>query len=49
MTEFFRDYTYYSNDFVVYTDNSPLTYGLSTAIKLSATPGGGGGGHLNVT
>ena len=27
---------YYSNDFVVYTDNSPLTYVLSTA-KLNAT------------
>ena len=36
MTEFFRDYLYYSNDFVVYTDNNPLTYVLSTA-KLNAT------------
>ena len=32
----FRDYLYYSNDFVVYTDNNPLTYVLSTA-KLNAT------------
>ena len=36
VTEFFRDYLYYSNDFVVYTDNNPLTYVLSTA-KLNAT------------
>ena len=36
VTEFFRDYLYYSNDFVVYTDNNPLTYALSTA-KLNAT------------
>ena len=35
VTEFFRDYLYYSNDFVVHTDN-PLTYVLSTA-KLNAT------------
>ena len=30
-TEFFRDYLYCSNDFVVYTDNNPLTYVLPTA------------------
>ena len=36
VTEFFRDYLYYSNDFVVYTDNNPLTYVFSTA-KLNAT------------
>ena len=36
VTEFFRDYLYYSNDFVVYTDNNPLTYVLSTS-KLNAT------------
>ena len=35
MTEFFRDYLYYSNDFVPYTDNNLLTYVLSTA-KLNA-------------
>ena len=32
----FRDYLYYAPDFVVYTDNNPLTYVLSTA-KLNAT------------
>ena len=36
ITEQFRDYLYYSPKFVVYTDNSPLTYVLSTA-KLNAT------------
>ena len=36
MTEFFRDYLYYSNDFIVYTDNNPLTYLLFTA-KLNST------------
>ena len=36
VTEFFRGYLCYSNDFVVYTDNNPLTYLLSTA-KLNAT------------
>ena len=36
LTEFFRDYLYYSNDFVVYTDNNPLKYVLSGA-KLNAT------------
>ena len=34
--EQFRDYLYYSPSFVVYTDNNPLTYVLSTA-KLNAT------------
>lgn len=32
----FRDYLYYAPSFVVYTDNNPLTYVLSTA-KLNAT------------
>ena len=36
VTEFFRDYLYYSNDFVVYTDNNLLTHVLSTA-KRNAT------------
>uniref|UniRef100_A0A8C5E4S7 Gypsy retrotransposon integrase-like protein 1 n=1 Tax=Gouania willdenowi TaxID=441366 RepID=A0A8C5E4S7_GOUWI len=34
--ERFRDYLYYSPPFVVYTDNNPLTYVLTTA-KLNAT------------
>jgi hypothetical protein len=34
--EQFIDYLYYSPSFVVYTDNNPLTYVLSTA-KLNAT------------
>ena len=34
--EQFRDYLYYSPSFVVYTDNNPLTWVLSTA-KLNAT------------
>ena len=32
----FRDYLYHANHFVVYTDNNPLTYVLSTS-KLNAT------------
>jgi hypothetical protein len=36
ITEQFRDYLYYSLRFIVYTDNNPLTYVLSTA-KLNAT------------
>ena len=36
VTEQFRDYLYYAPSFVVYTDNNPLTYILSTA-KLNAT------------
>ena len=32
----FRDYLYYCPSFVVYTDNNPLTYVLSSA-KLNAT------------
>ena len=32
----FRDYLYYAPNFVVYTDNNPLTYVLSTA-RLNAT------------
>ena len=36
ITEQFRDYLYYSPRFIVYTDNNPLTYVLSTA-KLNAT------------
>ena len=36
ITEQFRDYLYYSPKFVVYTDDNPLTYVLSTA-KLNAT------------
>ena len=31
----FRDYLYHANQFVVYTDNNPLTYVLSTS-KLNA-------------
>lgn len=34
--ERFRDYLYYAPSFVVYTDNNPLTYVLTTA-KLNAT------------
>ena len=34
--EHFRDYLYYANSFIVYTDNNPLTYVL-TAAKLNAT------------
>ncbi|XP_019221791.1 uncharacterized protein LOC109204700 [Oreochromis niloticus] len=34
--ERFRDYLYYSPPFIVYTDNNPLTYVLTTA-KLNAT------------
>ena len=34
--EQFRDYLYHAPHFVVYTDNNPLTYALSTA-KLNAT------------
>lgn len=34
--ERFRDYLYYTPSFVVYTDNSPLTYVLTTP-KLNAT------------
>ena len=36
MTEQFRDYLYYAPEFVVYTDNNPLTYVLTSA-KLNAT------------
>ena len=36
VTEQFRDYLYYAPNFVVYTDNNPLTFVLSTA-KLNAT------------
>ena len=36
VTEYFRDYLYYSKHFTVFTDNNPLTYVLSTA-KLHAT------------
>ena len=36
VTEKFRDYLYYSPSFVVYTDNNPLTYVLTSA-KLNAT------------
>ena len=36
VTEHFRDYLYYAPKFVVYTDNNPLTYVLSSA-KLNAT------------
>ena len=35
VTEHFRDYLYYAPKFVVYTDNNPLTYVLSSA-KLNA-------------
>ena len=34
--EHFRDYHYHASDFIVYTDNNPLTYVLTTA-KLNAT------------
>ena len=34
--EHFRDYLYHAPDFIVYTDNNPLTYVLTTA-KSSAT------------
>ena len=34
--EHFRDYLYHASDFIVYTDNNPLTYILTTA-KLNAT------------
>jgi len=40
--EHFRDYLYHVPDFIVYTDNNPLTYVLTTA-KLNAT------GHRWVT
>ena len=36
VTEHFRDYLYYAPEFVVYTDNNPLTYVLTSA-KLNAT------------
>ena len=36
VTEQFRDYLYYTPQFVVYTDNNPLTYVLTSA-KLNAT------------
>ena len=36
VTEQFRDYLYYAPEFVVYTDNNPLTYVL-TSDKLNAT------------
>ncbi|CAB4040155.1 Hypothetical predicted protein [Paramuricea clavata] len=36
VTEHFRDYLYYTPKFVVYMDNNPLTYVLSSA-KLNAT------------
>ena len=36
VTEQFRDYLYYVPEFVVYTDNNPLTYVLTSA-KLNAT------------
>ena len=36
VTEQFRDYLYYAPEFVVYTDNNPLTYVLTSA-KLNAT------------
>jgi hypothetical protein len=36
VSEQFRDYLYYAPRFVVYTDNNPLTYVLTTA-KLNAT------------
>jgi len=36
MTEQFRDYLYYAPECVVYTDNNPLTYVLTSA-KLNAT------------
>ena len=36
VTEQFRDYLYYAPEFVVYTDNNPLTYVLTSA-KLNVT------------
>ena len=36
ITKLFRDYLYYSKDFMVFTDNNPLTYVVSSA-KLNAT------------
>ena len=36
VSEHFRDYLYHVPDFIVYTDNNPLTYVLTTA-KLDAT------------
>ena len=36
VTDYFRDYLYYAPNFVVYTDNNPLTYVLSSA-RLNAT------------
>ena len=36
ITEHFRDYLYYAPSFIVYTDNNPLTYVMSSA-KLNAT------------
>ena len=36
VTEQSRDYLYYAPEFVVYTDNNPLTYVLTSA-KLNAT------------
>ena len=36
ISDHFRDYLYYSPPFVVYTDNNPLTYVLTSA-KLNAT------------
>ena len=36
VTEKFRDYLYYANEFTVYSDNNPLSYVMSTA-KLNAT------------
>ena len=36
VTEKFRDYLYYANEFTVYSDNSPLSYVMRTA-KLNAT------------
>ena len=36
ISDHFRDYLYYSPPFVVYTDNTPLTYALTSA-KLNAT------------
>ena len=42
VTEKFRDYLYYAPEFTVYSDNNPITYGLSTA-KLNTT------GHCRVS
>jgi hypothetical protein len=36
ITEYFRDYLYYAPKFLVYTDNNPLIYVLTTA-KLNST------------